>query len=296
MNPTTYEGDPDLRGLIDVVPFGMPADPPMHERDVLKGVLPGIGREDKVLIWSGGVYNWFDPETLIRAVARLATMRPEVRLFFQGTKHPHPGVPEMEVVARSRELAADLGVLDTKVFFNDSWVDYADRQNFLLEADAGVSTHFEHVETTFSFRTRVLDYLWGGLPMVLTDGDFFAELAQREGLGIVVSAGDVDGLTEALEKVLFDEAFRAEAKASIARVREHYVWDRVLEPLVRFVDDPHAARDRTTGAMRSAGKGAHTRVKRAGLRHDLRLTVHYLRNGGPVLVMWKIRNRLRRRR
>jgi hypothetical protein len=36
-----------------------------------------------------------------------------------------------------------------------------------------VSTHYEHVETTFAFRTRILDYLWAGLPVVATGGDAF---------------------------------------------------------------------------------------------------------------------------
>src|SRR6185312_3615068 len=150
INPATYDGDPDLNGLLSVVPFGLSSTPPSHEHDVLKGVLPGIGADDKLLLWSGGLYNWFDPKTLIRAVARLSETRDTVRLFFQGTKHPHPGVPEMAIVAESRALAAELGALDTSVFFNASWVDYAERQNYLTEADAGVSTHFAHIETTFS--------------------------------------------------------------------------------------------------------------------------------------------------
>ncbi len=56
------------------------------------------------------------------------------------------------------------GALGTSVFFNPDWVAYEDRGDYLLEADAGVSTHFAHIETEFAFRTRILDYLWAGLP------------------------------------------------------------------------------------------------------------------------------------
>jgi GT2 family glycosyltransferase/glycosyltransferase involved in cell wall biosynthesis len=297
LSPSTYEGDPDFDNLISVVPFGTPSDPPVHERDVLKGVRAGFGTDDKVLLWSGGVYNWFDPKTLIRAVAALEARRGGVRLFFQGTKHPHPGVPEMEVVADSRELAATLGVLDQSVFFNDSWVDYADRQNYLLEADAGVSTHYSHVETTFSFRTRILDYLWAELPMVVTEGDHFADLVRAEGMGIVVPAQDVDALTDALEKILFDPKFAAAAKANIARVRQWYTWDVVLAPLVDFVADAHHAADfrmPKSGKVKSDEKPAKKPRKRAGFRHDLRQSVHYLQNGGPRVVFGKVRTRFRR--
>lgn len=295
VNTATYNADSDLRGLIDVVPFGMSDVRPVHTRNVLRGVRPGISSDDKVIIWGGGLYNWFDPETLIRAIARLSVDRPNVRLFFQGTKHPHPGVPEMDVVARSRALAVELGVLDRHVFFNDSWVEYNDRQNYLLEADAAVSTHFEHVETTFSFRTRVIDYLWAELPMVLTAGDHFAELATREGTGLVVPANDVDALVSALDRVLFDEPLRADMRANISRVRDRFTWDRVLDPLVAFLRNPSVARDREPDAISAnIHRGVRIRQRRSGLLYDIKRTTHYLKNGGPGLVLVKIRNRFRR--
>ena len=292
INPSTYDGDPDLDGLISVVPFGLSSEPPRHERDVLKGVKPGIGPDDKLVLWSGGLYNWFDPKTLIRAVARLSERRPSVRLFFQGTKHPHPGVPEMAIIAESRVLAQQLGVLDSAVFFNDSWVDFGERQNYLTEADAGVSTHYSHIETTFSFRTRILDYLWAELPMVVTDGDHFAELIRDEGLGVVVDAEDIDQLADALEKVLFDDEFAAAARANIARVRERYYWQTVLAPLVGFVANPRHAGDH--GALAVATHARKKRRKRSGLRHDIDLALFYLRSSGPKVVIGKVLRRLTR--
>lgn len=297
INPATYDGDPDLDGLISVVPFGLSSERPVHQADVLKGVLPGIGADDKLLLWSGGLYNWFDPKTLIRAVAQLSERRDNVRLFFQGTKHPHPGVPEMGIVAESRSLAAELGALDTSVFFNASWVDYAERQNYLTEADAGVSTHFSHIETTFSFRTRILDYLWAGLPMVVTEGDHFAELVAAENLGIVVKAGDVNQLADALERVLFDADLIAEAKANIHRVRERYYWEAALAPLVEFVADAqHAADNRGMTAGQSAIAARNRkRRRRTGLRKDVERALFYLRNGGVGVVVAKVKKRIGRR-
>jgi len=291
VNPANYAEDPELRGLIDVVPFGLPGRDPVHERGVLRGVVDGIGPNDKILIWSGGLYNWFDPETLIRAVAQASTRHPDLRLYFQGTKNPNPDVPEMAIVGRARALAGELGVLGSAVFFNDSWVDYTDRQNYLSEADAGVSTHFEHLETTFSFRTRILDYLWAGLPMVVTDGDGFADLVRSEGLGVVVPERNVEALVDAFDAVLYDTAQAEVWRANVARVRERFVWERALEPLVRFVDHPHRAAD---AAVASRPRPA-TRAPRArGLRRDAALVAHHLRNGGVRVVLRKVLRRLGR--
>ncbi|MFP7834031.1 glycosyltransferase [Marisediminicola sp. LYQ134] len=300
INPANYADDPDLDGLIAVAPFGMTSTPPRHEKTVLKGVKPGIGADDKVLLWGGGLYNWFDPKTLIRAVAKVSETHGDVRLFFQGTKHPHPGVPEMAIVAESRRLAAELGALDTSVFFNDSWVDYTDRQNYLTEADAGVSTHFSHVETTFSFRTRILDYLWAELPMVVTEGDSFAELVATEKLGIVVPSGDVDALAAALDRILFDEKFIATSRRNIRRVRTRFFWEETLRPLTDFMAQPAHAGDRQ-GVVGASGRATDSAAMRRrqrphGIRHDVQLAAHYLKHGGISTVARKVGSRLKRLR
>ncbi len=235
INPQTYAADVTLRNLIDVVPFGLSREKPRITGSAIRGVVEGIGPQDKVLLWSGGLYDWFDPLNLIRAVADLAKRRPNVRLFFMGTQHPNPDVPPMPIVQKSRDLAAELGVLDSHVFFNDQWVDFDKRQNYLLDADAGVSTHFDHVETQFSFRTRILDYLWAELPMVVTAGDYFADLISENELGRVVEAQDVEALSVALENVLFSPAELALMRRNISAVRESFFWDVVLKPLIDYV-------------------------------------------------------------
>src|SRR5690606_8432192 len=106
ITPTTYENDPELERLIALAPFGLDSVPPRHERDVLRGVVPGIGAEDRIVVWGGGLYSWFDPLSLIRAVALLAERRPHTRLVFLGTKHP--GVEPMGIVKQSIDLADEL--------------------------------------------------------------------------------------------------------------------------------------------------------------------------------------------
>lgn len=289
LNPANYREDPDFRRLIDVVPFGLPREFPAHDNMVLKGVLPGIALDDKVLLWSGGLYNWFDPKTLLRAVAILFERHPNVRLFFQGTKHPNSGVPEMGIVAESRNLARELGLLNVSVFFNTSWVNYSERHNYLAEADVGVSTHFDHIETTMAFRTRILDYLWASVPIVATDGDYFAELIEREGLGKVVTARDEIALANALEKALFDEAYISEVKANLNRVREEFYWDRVLQPLGRFVDTRLHASDSAAAIERAHRAPVSRPAPPARQTFDFkyypsRVIFHLRRGGAGALV------------
>jgi GT2 family glycosyltransferase/glycosyltransferase involved in cell wall biosynthesis len=243
VNPDTYDQDHTLQSLIAVVPFGLPEAPPVHTRPVLKGMVPGIGPDDKVILWGGGVYSWLDPLTLLRAVDRLRHRRPDARLFFMGLRHPNPDIPEMDAAVATRALAESLGLTGTHVFFNEGWVPYDERQSYLLEADVGVSTHHPHVETAFSSRTRILDYLWASLPVVATEGDGFARMIDDEGLGITVPAHDVDALEEALFRLLDDEELAAASGRAAAAAAERLRWPSVLGPLVEFCRAPRRAPD-----------------------------------------------------
>jgi hypothetical protein len=128
---------------------------------------------------------------------------------------------------------------------------------------------------------------------VVTAGDHFAELVAAEGLGVVVEAGNVDQLTAALERVLFDEEFIAAARANIHRVRERYYWETALGPLVTFVKSAHQAGDRA-GVARQQTLGRKRRKRYSGSMHDLERVLFYLKNAGPKVVVAKIRRRMRR--
>ena len=105
INVHTYSEDLSLRRLVDVVPFGLPSSPPRHTRPVLKGVWPGIEPEDKVVLWGGGLGQWLDPLTAIRAMARLREQRADVKLVFPGTRHPNAAVSDMPMYEAAVGLA-----------------------------------------------------------------------------------------------------------------------------------------------------------------------------------------------
>ncbi|HLF24913.1 MAG TPA: glycosyltransferase family 4 protein [Anaerolineae bacterium] len=249
INPYTHADDPTLRRLIDVVPFGLPSEPPRRTRRVLKGIYPGIGPNDKVIFWGGGVWDWLDAPTLIRAMARLAERRPDVKLFFMGVKHPNPQERERKVLAETIALSQELGLLNRTVYFNE-WVAYEERSNYLLEADLGVSLHRDHLETRFAFRTRFLDYLWAGLPMLVTRGDVLSEEVERQGLGRVVEPGDVAGVAQALVELLATPNLRETYHPRFERVAAAYRWEVVAQPLVAFCQSPRLAPDK--GYLRGA--------------------------------------------
>ncbi len=289
INPWTYDDDASLRALIDVVPFGIVSEPPEHKSNVLKGVVPGIGPDDKVALWGGGIWNWFDPLTLIRAVDVVKDSHPELKLFFMGAGHPNPEVPKMRMAADALSLSQELGLTGKHVFFNEGWIPYEERGSYLSESDIGVSCHLDHIETAFSYRTRVLDYFWAGLPVILTQGDTLSELVEKHELGLTVAPEDVEGLATALRSLLDDPALAQRCRANIESVRSAMTWEVALRPLDEFCFKARRAPD----ASRATQIFGRRKIESFRL---IKRVAHYWRIGGYELVRVYARNYLRNRR
>jgi glycosyltransferase involved in cell wall biosynthesis len=246
INPEIYATDRSYRSFIDVVPFGLPEEVPVSsDLPAMRGAIDGIDGDDVVLLWNGGVYNWFDPMTLIEAVAALVPTMPDLRLVFMGMRHPNPDVPDMRAAADAMALADRLGLTDRHVFFQTGWVPFDRRQDYLLEADLAVSTHLPGLETDFAFRTRILDCLWAGLPMVVTDVGGNAEAVVDGQTGFVVPPADPPPLAEALLRVAKDPALRRKlGEAGRERVTTYFTLDACVAKYRALYDELFAASSR----------------------------------------------------
>jgi glycosyltransferase involved in cell wall biosynthesis len=244
INPVTYLDDKSMNKLIGVVPFGLDNKEPIKTKDVLKGRWPGIGKEDKVIIWGGGIWNWFDPLTLIEAINIICKQRQDVKLFFMGIGHPN-GVSDTTTANECISLAKKYNLYDKNIFFND-WVEYTERQNYLLEADIGISTYINNLETRFSFRTRVLDYLWCNLPMILTEGDFMSELVSSSNLGLIHKEKDSEELALKIAKLLDDKGLNEQVKDNINKIKSQYKWENVVGSLIEFCKNPYLSKDKSS--------------------------------------------------
>lgn len=297
VNPATYDDDGSLRRLIDVVPFGVAEQRPIKTGSAIRGVLPGVDADSKVILWGGGLYNWFDPLVLVHAVDRLRHAHPEVRLVFMGLRHPNPEVPQMHMAVETERLSDQLGLTGRVVHFNREWVPFKERHEHLLDADVGVSTHFDHVETEFSFRTRILDYLWAGLPVVTTGGDSLAALIEDRGAGVVVPPRDVEALTAALSSLLDDPARLASCGEASRALGEDFRWSAVVGPLLRFCRDPQRAPDLMDPVQQALVHQHHVMVTRTRtqLVNNLLALRNTLRDDGISAALSRTLGRVRRR-
>jgi glycosyltransferase involved in cell wall biosynthesis len=266
VNPELAARDPDLRSLIDVVPFGVPEELPPH-RAYLPPRLPG----EKRLLF-GGLYDWYDPWTLLEALAMIGrgerigrgdrVDRVDRR---QGAgdhgpagagwtllliHNPNPGTPqrlfaEVEAWCRRRDWwGSRVRAID--------WVPVERRYDLLRDVDLLVAPHRPSLETRLSLRTRFLDALAAGCPVVTTDGGAMSRLLREHGAGWVVPPGDAPALARAIVEALdagqagdqappaaVHQAPPAEAwRQGAAALLASFHWEQALAPLLRFCREP----------------------------------------------------------
>ena len=175
-----YRVDPTFRSFIDVVPFGLPERAPRGEPAGGQGRVAGhrprrpgaaVGGRDLALARRD------HPDPRRRAPAGRGPRRPP-RLPGHGParRWTRPGCrPAPTPPSPSRASAGWRATASTSTRLG------------ALRGAPGLPArgrprrvgHHDHLEARFSFRTRVLDHFWAGLPSVLTSGDAMGELVAR---------------------------------------------------------------------------------------------------------------------
>lgn len=280
--PAFYHRDPTLRSIIAVVPFGVHpahADSWSNFKGRLKGVVPGIGGDD-VVVFFGGVYDWYDPMLLLRALENVIAEGWHPRVIF--SVNPNQETTPQKRFAEIREFASRRGWVDRYVFFLP-WFSYEERFHYLRDVDIAVCLHHPSLETDLSLRTRLLDTMNAGIPIVATEGGEGGRILGEAAAGLLVPPGDVTEVEKALRFFLESASARADFGDRGRRwVQENMSWPRSLAPLKAFCNHPrklelHAPRPcsvqetRGPAAIRRAVKywlhhGTAAALKRAGTR------------------------------
>ncbi len=222
---------------IEIVPFGIDAPPPPTPGDLhpLRGRFRAIAPGDKVVLWWGSLWRWLDAETAIRAVASLASARPDIKLVFTAGRVPNDAAARHSALAEAQALAADLEVLDRSVFFFDEWVPFARRAEYLRDADLGLTLHRDAEEAALAARARYMDYLWAGLPCVLGRGDETAAGFERAGFATLVEPGSPQAAANAIVAALADGNLDGAGEAG-RRLADELRWENVTAPVLDALD------------------------------------------------------------
>ncbi len=232
LKPTNFSNDLKIDKLA-LCPMGISSIAPKKSALLLRK-RAGLDKDDFVMLWTGGIWDWFDAQLIIKAVHKLNN--PKVKLVFMGTEHPNDRVVEMSESKKARTLAKDLKLVDKSVFFLDGWVDYDKRASYLMDADVAIYADKDSAEARFSHRTRVLDHIWASLPTICTRGDYMSEVLDKSGMGIIVNERTPESFAKVIDNALRNPSLLNNIKANIDRERHKFTWDVLSKDLLKFIE------------------------------------------------------------
>jgi glycosyltransferase involved in cell wall biosynthesis len=197
------------RAKVLFVPNGIPMPPPPSGADVRAGL--GIPPEAPVI----GTVSVLRPQkaldVLIRACAPLLADEPELRILIAGSG------PEHEQLA---DLISDLGVGDRVLLLGYR----SDVPDILAALDVAISSSsFE------GSPLAMMEFMEAALPIVATRVGGVPDLIDDGVHGLLVEAGDVEGMTQAIRRMLADrDAARAMGERGRERRRAEFDVDLMV--------------------------------------------------------------------
>jgi glycosyltransferase involved in cell wall biosynthesis len=228
------------------VPFGIPEDDPAHDIDSIDGVPAGWS----VILWWGGVWPWLDLDTLLAARSRLGPAAISVVV----PTASRPGGNSSYMTSQNlRAAASRYGLQKPAVVPLERWVPYADRHRILNRSSILAVLHQPGSESDLSFRTRALDGVWATVPLLLSEGGAAADIANSQGWGAVVPAGDAKLVAAAID-LLLGVRSQERCRTALARDRNEWRWSAITRSLVEALPElPRCDRGRLApAALRAA--------------------------------------------
>ena len=153
-----------------------------------------------VLCWFGGLYPWIAPSNLPELFKAFLNRNPKYTIQVVG------GVNDLiddnePVQIYAKNLLSQIEQIDNNRITIKNWVPYEEINSHLSGVSAVLILNPLKIEARLSWRTRILDILKSGTP-IITDGiDQLSENLINRDMAIKLKLTDVNGMAESLDEI-----------------------------------------------------------------------------------------------
>ncbi len=231
-----------VENILKEVPFGIYSTPIGN-----KAKLPAKYKKqngDFVILWFGGIYPWFDIEPLLKTIKDLSDKNSQLKLYVVGGKNPF--VKDEQFIKKYKDtvnLAKKMGLLDKNIFFKD-WISYEDRESWYNTADIIINLHNPGSESMYAWRTRVVDFIWAGRPIISSGGDELSSMMEKKDAAYILKSNTEEEISKAILKVKDDKKYREKIINNLKEMQKSLYWENTTKELSRFINNPQIAKDR----------------------------------------------------
>lgn len=228
INPRSYREDRIL-----IAPFGIHDIPAKATHNPYKKL--GIKDAAFVALWFGGLYPWFRIDELLDAILELSK-NPDFKFVIVGGRNPFNSNPDFaKQYETTLAFARKHKLLDTTIFFVD-WVDFDERINWFKNASVVVSLNQPGQENGFSWRTRVMDFVWGELPVLTNGGDPLSDDLIKADAAVKLNELTAKDIVGSLKSLQGKPKILDELRECIRQLKPGYYWQNIMKPVSRLIE------------------------------------------------------------
>lgn len=229
-----------FENIIDIVPFGASSENLSFARC--------RSSSNETTIFLGGVYTWYDPFVCLDGLKLLVATRKDIRFLF--IRFPFVIPPIQETEQKVLQYASRIGVADHIIF--DEWVPYEERSRLYERIDIALVIHKTTLESILSFRTRVLDFLSFGVPVITNKGGDLEKMIEDRSSGIVIEELSPEAIAKAVIQLKENQRECDEiVERGRSLIRDCFLWENVIAPLDRYC---RSASETAAGARKHLSK------------------------------------------
>jgi glycosyltransferase involved in cell wall biosynthesis len=210
-----------------------------------------------VVLWCGGYNIWTDVDTLFEGLSQAMASEPRIEFLSVGA-----GV-KVGRNDRYERFQAKIAASPLRERFHLlGWRPASEVPAYYRRAQVGLNLDAQHYETELGTRTRLVEMMRYGLPVVTTVGCELSTLVEREGLGLTFAIGDATAFARRLVHL----AQAPDQRQTMAARAERYAtselsFGETTRPVRAWAQRPYPAPDRQ-------------KIKTRGL-DEVKLTLRY---------------------
>lgn len=230
INQFSYNTDILLR-----VSFGI--DEPDHSQKYENPYLEyGVKPDDFVLLWFGGLYPWFDITNVLEVLKN--NKEKNIKLVIVGGNNPQNQHPDFVKHYNNTVKYIEESGLSDRVILID-WVDYATRRKYYEHSDAIISINGHGKENTYSWRTRVMDYVGSTTPLITNGGDPLSDELIEVGAAFKIDDSSPANIHEVISNLASDSGLKkiTEASERMKNIQPKYYWKTVTKVLASKISN-----------------------------------------------------------
>lgn len=218
ITPEDIATSPTLEHLISTIPVGFG----QWGQEIADAAEPNQMAD---FLWTGGLWNFFDPVMLVQAVGILRDRGLEATAAFLHAVPTEDTRPALEAIERAIEVL-DLGA---RVHVHRSPLTQPERERYVKAARAYVCIAQPGAENETGTRLRLRDTWLHGVPTIIDPWGLSGDLVAAENLGIVLRKPSPIALADALQRV---------KNGSVGNTgrRMERLYENSLRPLFTWLD------------------------------------------------------------